>query len=89
MADAIHLCAVTQDGESWERQVSYVNLPTEFGSFGILKNHAPMLCALAKGTVKYRYDGDAVGYLRISDGIANIADNEITLLLSYLEDVKT
>lgn len=89
MADTIHLRAITQNGKSWERQVSYVNLPTEFGSFGILKNHAPMLCALAKGTVKYRFDSDAVGYLRISDGIANIADNEVTLLLSDLEDAET
>lgn len=89
MADAIHLSAVSSNGKSWERQVSYVNLPTDFGSLGILRNHAPMLCALTKGTVKYRFDTDAVGYLRISDGIANIADNEVTLLLSDLEEVNS
>ena len=87
MADTIHLNAVCSNGKRWERQVSYVNIPTDFGSLGILKNHAPMLCALAKGTVKYRFDTDTVGYLRVSDGIANIADNEVTLLLNDLEEV--
>ena len=86
MADAIHLCAITRDGKNWERWVNYVNLPTETGSFGILKNHAPMLCTLAAGTVRYRCQPDTVGYLRISEGFANIADNEITLLLTDLED---
>ena len=85
--DRIHLLLVASDGTSWEKQVCSVTLPAARGSLGILANHAPMLCALAKGTVKYRYDTDTVGYLRISDGIANIADNEVTLLLSDLEEV--
>ena len=54
MADRIKLSVVTAQGESHEKMVSYVSIPTAFGSVGVLSGHAPMLCAVKSGILKYR-----------------------------------
>ncbi len=43
---------ITPDETLFKGNVSHVVLPGLDGSFGILKGHAPMVSALAKGTVK-------------------------------------
>lgn len=82
--DRIHLLLTTSGGEIWEKQVSAVTLPAVLGSLGILANHAPMLCALSEGVVSCRTEAGELTRIRISEGIANVADNEVTLLLSHL-----
>ncbi len=47
MKNGIHLCIVTQDKTVFERDVSYVNIPAAFGSLGVLRGHAPMVCAVS------------------------------------------
>ena len=82
--DKIHLLLAASGGETWEKQVSAVTLPGVMGSLGILANHAPMLCALEEGLVSCRTEAGETVRIRISEGIANVADNEVTLLLSHL-----
>ena len=82
--DKIHLLLATSGGETWEKQVSAVTLPGVMGSLGILAGHAPMLCALEEGLVSCRTEAGETARIRISEGIANVADNEVTLLLSHL-----
>ena len=85
MADRIKLSVVPAEGESHEKMVNYVSIPTEFGSVGVLSGHAPMLCAVKSGILKYRVGEDKVFCLSVSDGIANVVDNEVTVLVSYLK----
>ena len=83
--DKIHLLLATSGGETWEKQVSAVTLPGVMGSLGILAGHAPMLCALEEGLVSCRTEAGETARIRISEGIANVADNEVTLLLTHLK----
>ncbi len=85
--DRIHLVLVCSDGDKWERMVSSVSLPGVLGSLGILANHAPMLCALEEGIASCRTEAGEKNRFRISQGIANVADNEVTLLLSSMEQL--
>ena len=85
--DKIHLSIVTSGGDKWEKQVSSVRLPTGFGSVGVLSGHAPMLCAVKRGVVLCRYGTEESARIAVSDGIANVADNEVTLLVSSLEEL--
>ena len=87
MADRIRLRVITSNGDGVEKMVNYVSLPTQFGSVGVLSGHAPMLCAVKSGVIKYRMGEDTVFHLSVSDGIANVADNEVTVLVSYLEEI--
>ena len=82
MADRIHLSIVTPDGAAFGSRVEYVNIPTGFGSLGILANHAPMLCAVKKGFLRWKNESGDDGRVLVGDGVANIAENEVTLLVS-------
>lgn len=86
--DSIRLILACSDGERWEQSVSAVTLPGELGSLGVLKNHAPMLCALQEGMLSCRNETGESWRFRVSDGIARVADNEVTVLLSYLEAIE-
>ena len=86
MADRIHLSIVTPDSTAFESDAEYINIPTDFGSLGILANHAPMLCAVKKGFLRWRNESGEEGRVLVGDGVANIAENEVTLLVS---DAKT
>lgn len=79
--DQIALHIVTGDGPVLERQVEYVNLPTAFGSLGVLANHAPMLCAVEAGVIRCRWSGGEAR-VRVSAGVASVEHNELTVLVS-------
>jgi len=81
MADKIRLTIVTPDGVAVDKAVNYINIPTPDGSVGILSNHAPMLCAIADGALKVRSDGEGEQYFAVTEGIAEVINNTVTLLL--------
>ena len=85
MEDKIKLSIVSQEGTAFEQQVRYVNIPTPFGSVGILSGHAPMLCAVAEGILRCSFSEDGAARIRLGSGIANVENNEVTLLVSYAE----
>lgn len=80
MGDLFRLSVVTGDATVFSAEVRSANLPTGFGSVGILARHAPMLCAVAKGVVRCTLADGSTVRVRVSDGVANVADNELTVL---------
>ena len=81
MAESFRLSVVTAEGTVFADSVDYVNIPTGFGSLGILANHAPMLCAVEKGVLRCTQEGKTIR-IRVGSGVANVENNEVTLLLS-------
>ena len=79
--DAISLHVLTADGPILERMVESVNLPTAFGSVGVLKGHADMLCNLEAGVLRLRCE-EGILRLRIGPGIASVEKNEVNILVS-------
>ena len=88
MADKIRLSIVSREGTALEKQVSYVNIPTPFGSVGVLGDHAPMLCAVAAGVLRCTYGEGETVRVRVGSGIANVEKDEVTLLVSSAEVVE-
>ena len=88
MADPIKLSVVSQEGTAFERNVNYVNIPTPFGSVGVLSGHAPMLCAVAAGLLRCTFEEGGGARLRLGAGIASVENNEVTLLVASAEEVK-
>ena len=80
--DLFRLSVVTGDGTVFDDQVEYVNIPTGFGSVGVLAGHAPMLCAVAKGIVRAKRGEELAVRIAVGEGVANVAENEATLLIS-------
>ena len=86
--DGISLHVLTADGPVLERMVESVNLPMDFGSLGVLKGHADMLCNLEAGILRLRCE-EGTMRLRIGAGIASVEKNEVNILVSsgqILED---
>lgn len=81
MANKIHLSIVTAEGAVFDRMINYVNIPTSFGSLGVLSGHAPMVCAISRGIVKCS-DGGAPFRIAVGGGVADINHNQVTLLVS-------
>ena len=80
MEELIHLSILTPEGVIVEHMVSYVDVPLENGNYGILKNHAPMLGAVRKGSVRYDCDGRK-NYVEVEGGILHVKDNEVEILV--------
>ena len=80
--DRIHVKILASGGGKWEKQVCSVRLPTGDGSVGILGGHAPMLCAVRQGELIWRREDSETARIAVSDGIANVADDELTILVS-------
>ena len=87
MADKIHLTVVSPSSTVIDTMVSYIRIPTDFGSVGVLNGHAPMVCSMEAGIVRVKYGDDQTASIRVSKGIADISDNEATLLVSEAEIV--
>lgn len=80
MDKKLRLCVVTQDSTVFDSEVKYVNLPTPYGSVGILTGHAPMVCAVGKGAIRCGFLGESGAVIDISGGIAEVSDNVVTVL---------
>ena len=81
MAESFRICVVTGDATLLDRQVSYANLPTGYGSVGILARHAPMFCAVAKGLLRCTTEEGNTLRMEISDGVASVEKNVLTVLM--------
>lgn len=85
MACDIQLSVSTAYGESFSKNVDYVNLPTAFGSLGILRGHSDMLCAVSPGVIRFTA-GEEKGRIAVGEGVATVADNQVIVLVSALRE---
>ena len=89
MADKIHLSVVSASGVVLDQMVSYVHIPEEIGSVGVLAGHVPMLCAVGDGIARCRFGQNETIQIAVKDGIVHVADNEVVFLVSSASIVKT
>ena len=71
---------VTPDKKIYSGDVEAVKLPGAEGSFGILKNHAPIIATLKKGTVKITDAKKSVENFEINGGVVEVLNNKIIVL---------
>ena len=76
----MHLEIITPDKKIFEDEVSSVVLPGIDGSFGILKQHAPMISALKKGKVKVVDMSSARHKFEINGGVVEVLNNKVIVL---------
>jgi len=80
----MHLEIITAEQTLFSGNVESITVPGAKGSFTILKNHAPIVSSLKKGTVKYRND-QAENKLKISGGFIKANRDVITICLTSSE----
>ena len=76
---------VTPEKTQCQEAITYIKVPTKEGSVGILYNHAPLVTLVDIGQLKYtRTDGKEVT-LVVTEGVLELHDNKITLLVNAAE----
>jgi F-type H+-transporting ATPase subunit epsilon len=76
----MHLEIITPDKKVYSGDVDAVKLPGAEGSFGILKNHAPIIATLKKGVVKITDTKKHVENVEINGGVVEVLNNKIIVL---------
>ncbi|OFY85018.1 MAG: ATP synthase F1 subunit epsilon [Bacteroidetes bacterium RIFCSPLOWO2_12_FULL_35_15] len=71
---------ITPDKKVYSGDVDAVKLPGAEGSFGVLKNHAPIIATLKKGTVKITNAKKEVENFEINGGVVEVLNNKIIIL---------
>ena len=71
---------ITPDKKIYNGEVVSVKLPGADGSFGILKNHAPIIAALKKGVVKITTDKNTTENFEIKGGVVEVLNDKVIVL---------
>lgn len=64
---------------SFTGEVDSVTLPGMLGSFTVLKNHAPIISVLTKGSISYSSEGGESGEVNIAGGLVDVNNNKISV----------
>ena len=71
---------VSPEKQLYSGEINYVEMPGTNGSFGILKNHAPMISTLDKGIILVRNKADKKINIDIKGGVVEVLKNNIIVL---------
>jgi F-type H+-transporting ATPase subunit epsilon len=76
----IEIDIITPDTTVFKGEANMVKLPGMSGSFGVLKNHAPIISALEKGVVLVRDTNNTDHNFEIKGGVVEVLNNKIIVL---------
>jgi F-type H+-transporting ATPase subunit epsilon len=76
----VKLEIITPEKRLFDGKVKLVKVPGASGSFEILKNHAPIISTLTKGTIKVITETDQQELIDIDSGIVEVKANAISIL---------
>ena len=83
MANELVCEIVTPVKTIFSSEATYVGLPGEMGSFGVMQRHEPLVSALKPGAVHVNATGEGQGGrvdFVISGGYAQVSDNKVIVL---------
>ncbi len=71
---------ITPEKKLFDGQVKLVQVPGAKGSFEVMKNHAPIISTLSRGTIKVITETDQQQLIDIVSGIIEVKANNISIL---------
>lgn len=60
-------------------------VPAAEGELGVLKNHAPLICALNIGVMRYTLPDGTKRHIALGQGFMEVIDNEVKVLAETAE----
>jgi len=76
----VKLEIITPEKKLFDGQVKLVQVPGTSGSFEVMKNHAPIISTLSRGTIKVITETDQQHLIDIVSGIIEVKANNISIL---------
>lgn len=77
----MYLEIITPDKKVFEGEVKLIQLPGSGGTFEILKNHAPIISTLEKGTLKIEDMDNKQQFFEVDGGVIENKANKIIVLV--------
>jgi len=77
---------VTPERKVFEGEANRIKMPGVDGLFEVLNGHAPLISALKAGQVKITTN-EAVKYINITGGFAEVLNNRVVVLAEGAEEV--
>ncbi|MBK6285649.1 MAG: ATP synthase F1 subunit epsilon [Draconibacterium sp.] len=77
----MYLEIITPDRKIFEGEVSLVQVPGSKGMFTILKNHAPIISTLEKGTIKVEDISGKEYEFNVGGGVIENSANKVIVLV--------
>lgn len=77
----MYLEIITPDKKIFEGEVKLIQLPGSKGTFEILKNHAPIISTLGKGTIRIQEENNTEHSFGVSGGVVENKANKIIVLV--------
>ena len=77
----MNITVLTPDQEIYQGELISVKVPGVGGQFEILKNHAPLVSALEKGSVRLKINNSESMNFSIEKGFIEVLNNEVSLLV--------
>lgn len=71
---------IAPDKELYSGEVDLVQVPGSKGSFEILRNHAPIISTLDKGSIKIVDQKGGVSFFDVGGGVIEAKNNKIIVL---------
>ncbi len=75
---------ISPDKKIYAGDVTLVQLPGTHSSFEILKNHAPIISTLKKGTIRIIEEGGSEKSFSVGGGVVENKNNHIVVLVDGL-----
>lgn len=88
-SDRIALRVLTDAGFAIDDEAVSIRAPGALGSFGILRDHAPLISTLAAGKLIWKRPGGEQRIVTIGEGLLEIAGNRCTVLTTSVTDHDT
>ena len=71
---------VKPEMEMYSGSIKSATFPGAEGSFGVLKDHAPLISTLQKGEIEVVDENDMEKSFQINGGVVEVLDNKIIVL---------
>jgi F-type H+-transporting ATPase subunit epsilon len=85
---AFKLKIVTPHGVRLDEEAAFASLNTDIGQMGIMPNHTPSLVTMVPGELAIRAtDGKTTASYFVPEGIAQIKETEVLLVIPYVEGI--
>jgi F-type H+-transporting ATPase subunit epsilon len=85
MAALFHLALNSPTGTAFDGSAVSVVAPGAAGRFGVLADHAPMICALEPGPLKIVTEG-GVRRFRVGGGVLEVSANRVMILTDSVDE---
>jgi F-type H+-transporting ATPase subunit epsilon len=77
----MNIKVITPDAPVFEGEASQVKFPGVKGGFEVLKDHAPLISTLGKGTLEISTTTEGIKRYQIDGGVVEVLKNNINVLV--------